>query len=290
MENNAALSQIAPAKLNLALHVRARRDDGYHDLETLFCFLADGDRLSVEAAGSLSLQIDGPFCAELKVEDDNLVLRAARLLAKQAGCVAEARIVLEKNLPIASGIGGGSADAAAALRLLNRLWRLNWPLERLAALGTNLGADVPACVYSRYCDAAGVGDVMTFAPSILPENTPILLVNPLQSVSTAAVFQGWDRRDYGALPEARTMAVLRGEMRNDLTASAVKLCSAIPEILDALHDTDAELVRMSGSGATCFAIYRDTSARDKAQKHIRALHPGYWLLSSHSVDHDFVGR
>ncbi|MEO1044967.1 MAG: 4-(cytidine 5'-diphospho)-2-C-methyl-D-erythritol kinase [Pseudomonadota bacterium] len=283
------LSQIAPAKLNLALHVRARRADGYHDLETLFCFLGDGDRLVVRPADDLSLAITGPFGAGLPVAADNLVLRAARLLAEETNIASGAHIVLEKNLPVASGIGGGSADAAAALRLLNRLWRLDWALERLAALGAGLGADVPACIHSRYCVASGVGDVMTFAPSILPNRTPILLVNPLQTVSTPAVFQGWDREDRGPLPTQPSIAELSGTTRNDLTPSAINQCPAITGILEALDITGAELVRMSGSGATCFALYRDAVVRDRAAADIAARFPEYWMLATHSVDHDFSG-
>ncbi|MEM1131742.1 MAG: 4-(cytidine 5'-diphospho)-2-C-methyl-D-erythritol kinase [Pseudomonadota bacterium] len=281
------LSQIAPAKLNLALHVRRRRDDGYHDLETLFCFLGHGDRLTVQAADALSFEIIGPFANELAVDEDNLVLRAARLLAKHAGCAGKAHIVLEKNLPIASGIGGGSADAAAALRLLNRLWGLDWSLERLAKLGLALGADVPVCVYSRYCEAQGVGDVITFSAPILPDNTPILLVNPKQAVSTPAIFKGWDGIDKGALPEARSLTALQQEMRNDLTPSAVAICPEIAGILDALGDTDAELVRMSGSGATCFAVYADRATRDAAQRFLEARFPDYWTLASHTLNYDF---
>ncbi|WOE73967.1 4-(cytidine 5'-diphospho)-2-C-methyl-D-erythritol kinase [Alterisphingorhabdus coralli] len=281
------LSQIAPAKLNLALHVRRRRDDGYHDLETLFCFLGHGDCLTVGAADALSLEIVGPFADELAVDEDNLVLRAARLMAGQAACAAKAHIILEKNLPIASGIGGGSADAAAALRLLNRLWGLDWSPVRLAELGLALGADVPVCVHSRYCEAQGVGDVMTFSAPILPDNTPILLVNPKQAISTPAIFKGWDGIDKGALPKARSLTALQHEMRNDLTPSAVAICPEIKRILDALGETNAELVRMSGSGATCFAVYADTAKRDAAQRTIETRFPDYWTLASHTLNHDF---
>lgn len=287
MKKKTELCQVAPAKLNLALHVRARRADGYHNLETLFGFIGHGDHITVHDADTLSLTIAGRFADGLAVDEDNLVLRAAHLLASQARRKPEAVISLEKNLPIASGIGGGSADAAATLRLLNRLWGLDWPLERLARLGSELGADVPACVYSRYSDATGVGDVMTFPPPILPDHTPILLVNPLESVSTADVFKAWDQQDHGVLPKVNTLVDLRDMTRNDLTASAMLHCAGIEDILQALNATNPLLARMSGSGATCFAVYSDKAARDRAAEDIEARYPDYWLCASHSMDHDF---
>ncbi|HEY0270620.1 MAG TPA: 4-(cytidine 5'-diphospho)-2-C-methyl-D-erythritol kinase, partial [Sphingomonas sp.] len=159
MSNDVAV-ETAYAKINLALHVRRRRADGYHDIETLFAFCADGDRLSAAPAGDLRLEIEGPFAAGLSAGADNLVLRAAEALREAAGVTAGARLVLDKRLPVASGIGGGSADAAAALRLLARLWRVDLPDADMHAIAAALGADVPACLVSRACRGDGRGDAL----------------------------------------------------------------------------------------------------------------------------------
>jgi len=202
----ADLSEFAPAKLNLALHVRSRRPDGYHALETLFVFCADiGDRLSAAPADGISLTLTGPEAAALAGEGDNLVLRAAHLLAGAAGVDAGARLTLDKRLPVASGIGGGSADAAAALRLLDRLWGLGWGLERLTPLAARLGADVPACLHGRTALGRGVGEVLDVMASPWP-GAALLLANCRQPVSTAAVFAAWDGIDRGPLDLTRPAA------------------------------------------------------------------------------------
>lgn len=265
------LSESAPAKINLALHLRRRRPDGYHDLESIFAFTAFGDTLTAEAAPDLSLSLSGPTAAAADVGDDNLVLRAARALAAAAGCNAGARLHLEKHIPVAAGLGGGSADAAAALRLLNRLWGLDWPLERLAALAEPLGADVPVCVFSQTRFGAGKGEALSAWPQDFA-GTPVLLVNPGVAVATGPVFAGWDRIDHGGIAQGAALPTLR----NDMTAAAVALQPVIAEVLAALAaDGAARLVRMSGSGATCLALYPDAAARDRAAA---ALAPrGWWL-------------
>ena len=192
--------EAARAKVNLALHVRRRRADGYHDLETLFAFTAFGDTLQVRSGAGLSLSVDGPFAAAVG-EGDNLVLRAARALAAAAGVPADAALTLDKHIPVAAGLGGGSADAAAALRLLNRFWSLDWPLDRLAAIGATLGADVPACVFERTLAGTGKGDALARVDLGLA-GTPVLLVNPRVAVPTGPVFAGWDRVDRGELTAA----------------------------------------------------------------------------------------
>ena len=183
-----ALTETAYAKLNLALHVRRKRADGYHELETLFAFCEDGDVLTADAADEISLTIDGPFAQGLETDDGNLVIRAARALREAAGVTAGARLHLTKNLPIASGIGGGSADAAAALRVLGRLWDVD---VETSGIALNLGADVPACVTSEAARGEGVGEALTPLGDALA-GTPVLLVNPRVAVSTGAIFKAWD--------------------------------------------------------------------------------------------------
>ncbi|MGI4879585.1 MAG: 4-(cytidine 5'-diphospho)-2-C-methyl-D-erythritol kinase [Janthinobacterium lividum] len=265
------LIESAPAKLNLALHVRRRRDDGYHDLETVFAFTAFGDTVRARPAGAVTLAAGGPFAAAVG-PGDNLVVRAATALAAAAGVTAGAAIHLDKHIPVAAGMGGGSADAAATLRLLNRLWRLDWPLARLEPLAAALGADVPACLYDHLLYGSGRGEALAPLPERLT-GTPVLLVNPRVAVPTGPVFAGWDRVDRGALVTAgwRTQ-------RNDLTSPARRIAPVIGEVLAALAAGEAELTRMSGSGATCFALYADAAARDRAATALAARQPGWWVM------------
>ena len=263
----------APAKINLALHLRRRRPDGYHDLESIFAFTAFGDTLHGEAADALTLTLSGPTAVD--VGDDNLVLRAGRALAAAAGGGRGAALQLEKHIPVAAGLGGGSADAAAALRLLNRLWGLDWPLARLAALAEPLGADVPVCVFSQTRFGTGKGEALAPWPHD-HRNTPVLLVNPRVAVATGPVFAGWDQRDFGPIDPARPLA----EYRNDMTAAAAALQPVIAEVLAALaRGGEASLVRMSGSGATCLALYPDVAARDRAAAALAGT--GWWLCPTH---------
>ncbi len=250
----------APAKLNLALHVRARRADGYHDLETIFAFTAFGDTLTAEVADGLSLRLTGPFADAAGAGGDNLVLRAARALAAATGETRGAALALDKRIPVAAGLGGGSADAAAALRLLDRLWGLDWPEARLLDIAAGLGADVPACVLSRACLGGGTGAAL--APLATDwAGTPVLLVNPRVAVPTGPVFAGWDGIDRGRLDVRRPL----GELRNDLTVPAVAIAPIIAEVLTWLAARHGvTLARMSGSGATCFALFDSPESRDAA--------------------------
>lgn len=248
-------SEPAPAKLNLALHVRGKLPDGRHALETVFAFCTDGDRLEAELADELALEIAGPF-AEGLLAGDNLVVRAANALRGAAGVAAGARLYLTKKLPIASGIGGGSADAAAALRLLSRLWNVD-PVHA-STVAPTIGSDVPACLLSMTARGEGAGDTLTLVndPSIV--GTPVLLVNPGVQLATSEVFAAWDGNDLGALGNWR-------EGRNDLEPAARRLVPAIGEVLDWLAGREgASFVRMSGSGASCFALFDDEEARDAA--------------------------
>jgi 4-diphosphocytidyl-2-C-methyl-D-erythritol kinase len=269
------MEEVARAKINLALHVRGREPDGYHRLETVFAFAEDGDLLRAEPADELSLALTGPFAAALSAGEDNLVLRAARALRERYGVAAGAMLGLDKRLPVASGIGGGSADAAAALRLLNRLWGLGASEDALLELARPLGADVPACLLSRPCVGTGRGDALAPYDAGALAGAPVLLVNPGVAVSTAAVFARWGGTDGGPLPADLWQA------RNDLEAPARAAAPAIGEVLAALTDAPgARLVRMSGSGATCFALFGDVAARNAASAKIGAAQPGWWRLAS----------
>jgi 4-diphosphocytidyl-2-C-methyl-D-erythritol kinase len=271
------LMETAPAKINLALHLRGRRPDGYHDLETIFAFTAFGDALQGEAADALSLTLSGPTAAAADVGEDNLVLRAARALAAAAGVRAGARLHLDKHIPVAAGLGGGSADAAAALRLLNRLWSLDWPLERLAALAEPLGADVPVCVHARTMFGAGKGEALTAWPGEVA-GTPVLLVNPRVPVPTGPVFAGWDRIDRGGIAPGAPLASLR----NDMTAAAVALQPVIATVLSRLSALPGvQLARMSGSGATCLALFGAPAARDAAAASLAST--GWWLMPTRII-------
>lgn len=263
------IEDTAWAKLNLALHVRRRREDGYHELETLFAFVDAGDTLTARRADAFSLELIGPFAADLSAGSDNLVLRAARLLAERNSMSGGIAFTLEKRLPIASGIGGGSADAAAALRLAERLW--GDLTVRPADIAAELGADVPACVASVTCFGSGVGEHLAPFPGEGISGLPVLLVNPRVACPTGPVFRAWDGVDRGPLDPA-----LWASARNDLENPARALVPQIGDVLDWLGTTGARIVRMSGSGATCFALYDDAAARDVAAARVPA---GWWHLA-----------
>lgn len=268
-------TEIAYAKINLALHVRSRRDDGYHALESLFAFAQDGDMLRAEprADGVIALTIDGPFGDGLGTGVDNLVMQAAMGLAALSGQPRGAALHLTKTLPVASGIGGGSADAAAALRLLCRLWEVTPDPDALHDLALSLGSDVPACLASRTLFVGGRGEQLEAVTIEGLAGRPMLLVNPRTPLSTGPVFAGWDRVDRGALD----VADLTGA-RNDLEPPALALVPAIGDVLSALRaQPGVTLARMSGSGATCFALFDDDAARDAAAG---AMNPDWWTMAT----------
>ena len=275
-----SLIEAAPAKVNLFLHVLGRRPDGYHTLDSLAVFTDIGDRISFAPADTLSLSVEGPFAAALAGEDDNLVLRAARMLAAEVAREPRGRLVLHKHLPVASGIGGGSSDAAAALRLLSRACRVD-DRDMLARVAATLGADVPVCLAARPTRMAGIGERLEPAP-LLPA-CGIALVNPGVALATAAVFAA--RRGEWSQPailpaewhSARRMATDLALLRNDLQPAAVTLAPVIAEVLAALAATPGcLLVRMSGSGATCYGIYAGTEEAARAAARLRAEHSAWW--------------
>lgn len=262
------LAEPAPAKLNLALHVRGKLSDGRHALETIFAFCTDGDRLEAEPADGLSLEIAGPFAEGLSNED-NLVLRAAEALRTASGFEGGAQLFLTKKLPVASGIGGGSADAAAALRLLTQLWGIgpSFAVEVAPAIGS----DVPACLLSLSARGTEAGDKLELVQDPTISGSAALLVNPGVPLSTAEVFARWDGIDRGPLGDWR-------KGRNDLETPARSLVPAIGDVLDWLNaQYGANFVRMSGSGATCFALFDSEEARDRAAA---ACPPEWWHLAS----------
>ena len=272
------LSEIAYAKINLALHVRARRPDGYHELDTIFAFLSDGDTLSAAHADRLSLTIGGRFADGLTTGPENLVLRAASLVQSHFQITQGATLHLDKRLPIAAGIGGGSADAAAAARLLNQFWDIGASKAELAELLTPLGADIPACVFGRLALGQGTGTDLTPISANPFAGCPILLVNPLRPVSTAAVFAAWDGQDNGPLIGRDAMEMVRSG-RNDLQAAAINICAEIRSILASLDNFSPQLSRMSGSGATCFAVFATNHECDAAQNYFSTQFPEYWTMA-----------
>lgn len=275
-------AESARAKLNLALHVRHRRADGYHELETIFAFAEAGDVVSIAPSGP-ELTIDGPFGGNIRPDAGNLVLRAVSALRSASGITSNAALRLTKSLPVAAGLGGGSADAAATLRLLNREWQLNWPMDRLAALGATLGADVAACVWSCTQRGTGKGDLLRPLSGSDLAGTPALLVNPGVGVATGTVFGAWDGVDHGPLPDGEPLAVaLVG--RNDLESPARIVQPVIGEVLSLLAaQAGTGLVRMSGSGATCFALFTDQRACEQAAMIISAVKPDWWVMSTRLV-------
>ena len=272
----------APAKINLYLHLLGRRDDGYHLLDSLIAFAAVHDVVTVSPGAGLTLAVDGPFARAMPDAGDNLVLRAAHALRSARGVTDGAAITLTKNLPVAAGIGGGSADAAASLLGLNALWRLDADDHELSELGLGLGADVPACLRGEPLYAAGVGEIIESAPAL--PTMGLVLVNPNIPLSTAAVFSDFDGRftaagRFDARHEtAKYFAAGLSERRNDLTAPARNIAREIDPMLGALDEVgDCLLSRLSGSGPTCFGLFETGAAASSAAGEISAAHPAWWV-------------
>ncbi len=275
------LAETGWAKINLALHVRARRPDGYHEIETLFAFVDHGDGIMARVAEADSLKIDGEFAEGLSTAADNLVRRAVALLRARYGAdrVPPLAVTLTKRLPVAAGIGGGSADAAAMARLIRTHFLPELGDGILARVVAPLGADVAACVASRTCLGTGVGEELSPVPELRLGGTPVLLVNPRQPVTTGPVFAAWDGIDRGALygdPAGRAKLLAA---RNDLQRPAIAQCPAIVDVLTELGALGPWLVRMSGSGATCFALFDALAERDAASVRLAQSHPHWWQMA-----------
>jgi 4-diphosphocytidyl-2-C-methyl-D-erythritol kinase len=287
-----ALSDEARAKVNLTLRVNGRRGDGYHDLESVVAFCDCADRLTLTPGPELSLTMTGPLASACGETSDNLVLKATRLLGERVAGLKVGSFALEKILPVAAGIGGGSADAAAALRLLARLNDLGLDDERLRKVALATGADVPVCLASRACDMTGVGETLMW---LSPPKMPCVLVNPCVPVATKDVFAALGLR-HGQLLVGATDVMMQGSSwpedggsleewvealasgSNDLEAPATKIQPVIGVIISALNATNgAWLARMSGSGATCFALYENTADAKRAADKILREHPEWWV-------------
>lgn len=279
MTTKGAITEHAPAKINLSLHVTGQREDGYHLLDSLVMFTAIGDMITISPADTLTLTIDGPFADRLTADRDNLVLGAARSFGTDKG----AAITLTKNLPVASGIGGGSADAAATLRALSRLWNL--PISDLHTQ-LALGADVPVCMTPDLSRMEGIGDQITRISAM--SDTNLILINPGVGVSTATVFNALSSKQNPKMNDPMPTETDRNDwlswlsvQRNDLERPA---CAAHPVIADVLKAMRAQrgcqLARMSGSGATCFAIFEGPKTAQDAAQSIRAAHPDWWVCNT----------
>jgi 4-diphosphocytidyl-2-C-methyl-D-erythritol kinase len=279
----------APAKVNLYLRIVGRRADGYHLLDSLIGFASLADRVTAETAETLSLAIDGPFASALADEpaDDNLVLRAARALAEALGITPGARLRLTKNLPVAAGLGGGSADAAATLRALLALWRADLSEARLQALAAGLGADVPVCLAGRPATVAGIGEVIRPAPAL--PFCGLVLVNPGVALPTPDVFRAAAARRTAfseplplrqAPPTVAALAQALAVRGNDLTDAAIALVPEIAAVLARLRATPGcRYAAMSGSGVTCFALYDDLPGAEHARLVLRDARPLWWSES-----------
>jgi 4-diphosphocytidyl-2-C-methyl-D-erythritol kinase len=278
------LEELAPAKVNLTLRLTGCRPDGYRELDSIVAFTALADRLCFIPGRRLALEVSGPFAAALADRLDNLVLRAARRLAEHAGRPPNVRIALDKRIPVAAGLGGGSADAAATLRGLSRLWQLGLQGADLLPLALELGADVPVCLRSGPARMGGIGE------RVEPIELPVLdlvLANPNHAVSTAQVFAGLGAITPARRPEAFVPAVgadllawlrVRG---NDLEAPARRIAPVIGEVLVALGaQPGCRLARMSGSGATCFGVFDDEPAAARAARAMRRARPSWWVIST----------
>lgn len=278
----APVVEFAPAKINLALHVTGRRPDGYHLLDMLVAFAGTGDRVSVLPASSDSFAVTGRFADAVPTDASNLVLRARDALRDvSAAAGAPVAIALEKNLPPASGMGGGSSDAAALLRALNRLSGLGLGADRLASIGLSLGADVPMCLVGAPLRARGIGEMLR---NVTPfAGAAIVLVNPGTAVSTPDAFRALASRDNPPLPDptglgdTQALAAYVRATRNDLQDGSIRLEPSIGLVLDALAATSPLAWRMTGSGATCFGLYDDDRAATRAAVMLRSAHPHWYV-------------
>ena len=280
----------APAKVNLYVHVTGRRSDGYHELDSLIVFTELHDEITVTPHDCLTLQENGPFGHHLRRDpSENIVLQAAKMLATLAGLKAEAKINLYKALPIAAGLGGGSADAAATLRALCRLWLIDPKKGELDALALSLGADVPVCLHGLAAHVGGIGEVLKPLSQPLPQ-IPLLLVNPGVPLPTQSVYDLLRKPFTPSQPlnvltkDTNELSRSLAKRSNDLLQPAKKLCPAIDDVLEVLTASDGcKLARLSGSGPTCFGLFADKQVADAAASRISALRGDWWVKSTHCV-------
>ncbi|WP_020591059.1 4-(cytidine 5'-diphospho)-2-C-methyl-D-erythritol kinase [Kiloniella laminariae] len=283
------ITEFAAAKINLTLQVTGKRPDGYHLLQSLVVFAGVGDCLRFSPADDLSLDISGPFASHLTADSDNLVLAAARKLQEQLGsafrgkALPGAAIQLEKNLPVASGIGGGSADAAAALRGLQRLWKAEIPENELMSLALDLGADVPVCLTSSGSWMEGIGEVIAPGPE-LPKLYAVL-INPAVPVSTPEIFKAL-KGTFSPVSEKPAVMVSLTDLTcylestpNDLQAPAISQAGIVSEVLSGLRGSrECSFAAMSGSGATCYGLFPTAKAAESSAETLSAERPGWWVV------------
>lgn len=263
----------ACAKVNLSLHVLGRRADGYHELDSIVGFADIADQLTLTRGGGNRLTVSGPFALQVPLGDDNIVWKTWRII-NELYEVPKVTLQLEKNLPVASGIGGGSADAAAMLRGLLRLSQTALTGEQVKALARSLGADVPVCYYGKSCQMLGIGETIRTLNINLPG--AILLVNPGQPCETAAVFKAMGLKPGDTHAQA-ALASDPGNWRNDMTNAAISVQPVIAEVLQALGQTSLHSIRMSGSGATCFGLANSIEEVEAAALAVRAQYPQWWI-------------
>jgi len=285
VDSGTGVAQAAPAKINLYLHVTGRRSDGYHLLDSLAVFASIHDTIVARENDSLALSLSGPFGSTLSAESDNLVLRAATLLRERGGVKAGAAITLVKRLPVASGIGGGSADAAATLLACDALWKTKAANPDLSAMALQLGADVPICLHGRAAFFGGIGEEIANAPKL--PSAFLVLINPGIPLSTAEVFRarkgsfGNAGRFNDAAKDAAEFAQILGTRRNDLSEAAIGLCPVLSQVLEALAGAKGCLLsRMSGSGASCFGLFATEAGATDAARAIGAQQPRWWVTAS----------
>ncbi len=283
-------AELAPAKINLALHITGRQTDGYHLIDSLVVFTRFGDRIETSTSAEDSFDVSGRYAAAVPRDGDNLMLKARDVLRAHCGGIGKAppvAITLEKNLPVASGIGGGSSDAAATLRSLAKLWQLDMDEAGLARLGAPLGADVPMCLAARPLIARGIGDTL----SVLSDfpSLGLVLVNPGTGVATAKVFAALANAENSSLPpvpghvEFHSLRNWLGVTRNDLETAAQAIEPSINAALSSLKKADAGFARMSGSGATCFGLYETGNVAKRAAATIRRRHPDWFVAATRSI-------
>lgn len=277
----------APAKLNLFLHITGRRPNGYHELESLFVFTEFGDKIWVRKSAQLSLKIVGDFAASLTSEGDNLVLRAAQALALYSEQGLGAEIILEKNIPLSAGLGGGSSDAAATLRALIQLWGVYIKPHELEKIALSLGADVPACLYAQQSLVKGIGEIIS--PLAKPLEFYCVLVNDGTALSTPDIFKTFETQNLSFSPK-----ILETEngldvgwmknTKNDLFEPACLLAPEIKNLVDEMSGfEDVLLARMTGSGATCFALTKKLKAAENVAKIMKKRHPNFWCKVSKTI-------
>jgi 4-diphosphocytidyl-2-C-methyl-D-erythritol kinase len=278
---------LAPAKVNLFLNVTGRRDDGYHLLESLFVFTGIADRIDGWSSELPHFHVSGEFAGDVGATQQNLILKACELMRRESGVAKSMSFCLEKYIPVAAGLGGGSADAAATLSALNDYWELNWPQHRLLSLARELGADVPACLIDKPVIARGIGDELSPAPALPPY--ALLLANPRVETPTPAVFKAFTRanpviaaRTLPPLPTGwESAAALASDLSargNDLLPAALSITPVIGDVLEALGSCEqAACAGLSGSGATCFALFATDEEADAAGEALLHDHPDWWF-------------